>query len=92
MDYTSFSAYPNIHSNPLVKWEQVSNLSLLYTVKGSDPSLKPFMLTGHLDVVPIAEPHLWDAPPFSGQIKDGFIYGRGSIDDKHTVMVAFIYV
>ena len=66
----------------------VANYSLLYTVQGSDPSLKPFLLMGHLDVVPVENPDIWEAPPFEGKIQDGFIYGRGTIDDKHTVFVS----
>ncbi|XP_060070411.1 N-fatty-acyl-amino acid synthase/hydrolase PM20D1.2-like isoform X1 [Ylistrum balloti] len=84
---TSFikSAYPNIHSSSFVTCEDVANHSLLYTVRGENSSLTPYMITGHLDVVP-ADPSLWDHPPFGAEIHDGFIYARGTIDDKHIVM------
>ncbi|MBL4621747.1 MAG: M20/M25/M40 family metallo-hydrolase [Immundisolibacteraceae bacterium] len=36
----------------------------------------------HADVVPVADPGLWSHPPFSGQIADGAIWGRGASDDK----------
>ena len=36
----------------------------------------------HMDTVRVNDGELWDAPPFSGDIKDGFIYGRGSADMK----------
>ncbi|HKJ24401.1 MAG TPA: M20/M25/M40 family metallo-hydrolase [Myxococcota bacterium] len=39
------------------------------------------LLLHHLDVVP-ADPDAWSFPPFSGAIRDGFVYGRGAIDDK----------
>lgn len=65
--------------------------SLLYEVAGTDPSLRPFLLMGHLDVVPVTDASSWDAPPFSGAIHDGFIYGRGTIDDKHTAFVSLDY-
>ena len=39
------------------------------------------VLHGHLDVVP-ANASDWSGDPFSGEIKDGFIWGRGSIDMK----------
>lgn len=42
---------------------------------------KPFLLMSHLDVVP-ANPDEWDEPPFSGKIKDGYIWGRGALDCK----------
>ena len=43
------------------------------------PSL---MLMSHTDVVPIEDESKWDLPPFSGQIADGMVYGRGSDDCK----------
>lgn len=41
----------------------------------------PILLLSHLDVVP-ADPEAWSFPPFSGAIRGGFVYGRGSLDDK----------
>lgn len=67
--------------------ETVNNYSLLFTVKGSDPTLRPYLLCSHLDVVPV-ELDKWDVDPFGGVVKDGFIYGRGSIDVKNTLMVS----
>ena len=68
--------------------EFVANFSLLYTVKGSDASLKPYLLASHLDVVP-ADASQWEAPPFSADVIDDFIYARGTIDFKHGVMVRY---
>jgi len=45
---------------------------------------KPLLLMGHEDVVPV-EPDKWTVEPFDGLIKDGYIYGRGSRDDKSGV-------
>ncbi|XP_035226140.1 N-fatty-acyl-amino acid synthase/hydrolase PM20D1-like isoform X3 [Stegodyphus dumicola] len=78
-------SFPFVHSSPLVSREVVNNLSLLYYVQGSNKKLKPYLLSGHLDVVPVEESQ-WEVPPFSGLIKDGYIWGRGSIDCKHIVM------
>ncbi len=44
----------------------------------------PLLLTGHLDVVPVDLEH-WDVPPFEAQIKNGYLYGRGTIDMKNHV-------
>ncbi len=68
--------------------EDVGKDALLYEWKGSDPSLKPIVLMGHMDVVPIdpGAAKLWTHEPFSGDIADGFIWGRGTLDDKSTVM------
>ncbi len=62
--------------------------SLLYTWPGSDPSLSPLVLMGHLDVVPV-DPGTegeWTHPPFEGVVSDGFVWGRGALDDKVSVV------
>uniref|UniRef100_A0A0B6ZFW3 Peptidase M20 dimerisation domain-containing protein n=1 Tax=Arion vulgaris TaxID=1028688 RepID=A0A0B6ZFW3_9EUPU len=79
-------SFPAIHNSSLVEWELVNNYSLLYYIKGSNADLKPYLLTSHLDVVPATNLDAWDTPPFSGNIINGYIYGRGTIDAKHTVM------
>ena len=81
-----FAVFPNLHASPLVQHEIVANYSLLYTIKGRNSALTPYLLMAHLDVVP-ADPSKWDAPPFDAEIKDGFIYARGTIDFKQGVMV-----
>lgn len=74
--------FPAFHA--VAKRETVNGLSLLYTWQGSDPSAMPIALLAHQDVVPIAPGTEgdWQAPPFEGTIRDGFIWGRGSWDDK----------
>ncbi|XP_034028813.1 N-fatty-acyl-amino acid synthase/hydrolase PM20D1.2-like isoform X2 [Thalassophryne amazonica] len=79
-------AFPTIFSSKLVHHEVVSNYSHLFWVQGSQPNLAPYMLLAHIDVVPGSESDGWDAPPFSAKEVDGFIYGRGTIDDKQSVM------
>lgn len=79
-------SFPLVHAN--LKREVVAGSSLLFTWPGSDSSLQPILLTAHLDTVPI-EPGTeakWDHPPFSGAIADGFVWGRGTLDDKHRVV------
>ncbi|ASW90274.1 M20/M25/M40 family metallo-hydrolase [Mycobacterium marseillense] len=51
---------------------------------GADSSRGGLLIHGHLDVVP-AEPTEWSVHPFSGAIKDGFVWGRGAIDMKDMV-------
>ncbi len=68
----------------------VGNYSHLFTVPGREPVLEPYMLLAHIDVVPADEADGWDAPPFSAQELNGFIYGRGTIDNKQSVMVQWI--
>ena len=49
-----------------------------------DGSAPPLLLMSHTDVVAV-EPEKWTHDPFSGDITDGFIYGRGALDMKHMV-------
>jgi acetylornithine deacetylase/succinyl-diaminopimelate desuccinylase-like protein len=59
--------------------------NLYARIKG-DGSLRPLILLSHTDVV-MAEPQRWTVPPFSGELRDGFIYGRGATDMKGTATV-----
>lgn len=79
-------SFPRVHGHLLR--ETVGDHSLLYTWQGSDPRLHPILLAGHLDVVPVedATESKWQHEPFSGRISDGFIWGRGAIDNKSTVI------
>jgi len=74
--------FPRVHAT--LKRETVNGLSLLYTWQGTDPSAKPIAFMAHQDVVPVAPgtETKWQAEPFSGQLKDGFVWGRGAWDDK----------
>ncbi|XP_053338993.1 N-fatty-acyl-amino acid synthase/hydrolase PM20D1.2-like [Clarias gariepinus] len=78
--------FPTIFSSSLVKHEVVENYSHLFTVSGTDPELVPYMLLAHIDVVPASENDGWELPPFSAEEMNGFIYGRGTIDNKQAVM------
>ena len=61
--------------------------SLLVTLSGSDPALKPVVLMGHMDVVPVVPgtEDDWTYAPFSGHVDDTYIWGRGAIDMKDQV-------
>src|SRR5882672_3731359 len=50
-------------------------------LKGTGRKKKALLLLSHMDVVP-ADPQEWQVPPFSGEIRDGEIWGRGALDDK----------
>lgn len=75
-------AFPAVHSE--LTREVIADYSLLYTWKGKSDDLSPILLMAHMDVVPIEEgtEETWAYPPFSGEIADGFIWGRGSMDIK----------
>ena len=56
--------------------------NLIVRLKGrSDATAPPCLLYSHADVVP-ADSANWSVPPFGGQIKDGFVWGRGALDNK----------
>lgn len=74
------SAYPRLHARLTV--ENVARLSRLYTWRGTDPSAQPILLMAHIDVVPVENEGAWKVPPFSGIVSEGFVWGRGAIDDK----------
>lgn len=75
-------SFPAFHA--VAKREIVADLSLLYTWEGTDPKAPPIALLAHQDVVPVAPgtDKDWQHPPYDGVIADGFIWGRGSWDDK----------
>ena len=71
-----------------LKREIISDASLLFTWKGKNQDREPILFAAHQDVVP-ADPttlDAWTYPPFSGEIADGFIWGRGTIDIKSQMM------
>uniref|UniRef100_A0A8D2A1J8 Peptidase M20 dimerisation domain-containing protein n=1 Tax=Sus scrofa TaxID=9823 RepID=A0A8D2A1J8_PIG len=77
--------FPTVFKTSFIRHEVVGEYSHLFTVHGSDPSLQPYMLLAHIDVVS-APDEGWDVPPFSGLERNGFIYGRGTIDNKNSLM------
>ena len=76
------NTYPLVHKQ--LKREIINKAALLYTWEGNQPELQPVLFAAHQDVVPADESTLdaWSYPPFSGEIADGFIWGRGSLDIK----------
>ncbi len=78
--------YPQVHSQ--LTREVINDYSLLYTWEGKNPDLKPIMLISHLDVVPAetGEDSGWRYPPFSGEIAEGYVWGRGTLDIKNGVI------
>jgi acetylornithine deacetylase/succinyl-diaminopimelate desuccinylase-like protein len=55
--------------------------NVVVRLKGRDASKKPLLLLNHLDVVPV-DAKAWGMDPFGGIIRDGFIWGRGTLDMK----------
>ncbi len=78
--------YPAFHA--AARREIVAELSLLYTWEGSDPGQPPIVLLAHQDVVPVPDDtrQHWSVDPFGGVVRDDAIWGRGSIDDKGSLV------
>ncbi|MBG6083409.1 M20/M25/M40 family metallo-hydrolase [Zhihengliuella flava] len=68
-------------ANPRIFESSPGRASVVGRVKGSDASLPALVVHGHLDVVP-AQAEDWSVDPFSGELKDGMIWGRGAVDMK----------
>ncbi len=62
--------------------------NLLVRLPGKDRSKRPLLLLNHMDVVPV-DAARWKMNPFSGQIEDNTIWGRGSLDMKSTAIMQF---
>src|SRR5258705_3395630 len=72
-------AFPLVHAK--LRREVLDSATLLFTWAGSDTTLAPVLLMGHQDVVPV-EPGTekdWRHEPFSGDVADGYIWGRGTL-------------
>jgi carboxypeptidase PM20D1 len=94
LDHSAFQAFHQhlAQSFPLVhaktQLTKFNDYSMVYLLKGQNPQLKPALFMGHMDVVPVDEQtkNQWLQPPFSGNVVDGVIWGRGAIDDKVSVL------
>jgi carboxypeptidase PM20D1 len=88
LDFHTFltQAYPLTFSK--LKLEKINGLSLILHWQGKNKTSQPIILMAHQDVVPVEEAtkNKWHVDPFSGALKDDFIYGRGTIDDKGSLI------
>jgi acetylornithine deacetylase/succinyl-diaminopimelate desuccinylase-like protein len=66
---------------PRIRESRPGRTSVVARFAGADPGRDALLIHGHLDVVP-ADPDEWSVPPFAGEIKDGYLWGRGAIDMK----------
>lgn len=89
LDFTAWleTTYPQVHQT--LKLQKVAEHTLLFKWQGSNGSLKPILLTAHYDVVPVVpgSESDWHYPPFNGTVADGYVWGRGAMDDKSAVVV-----
>lgn len=80
------SSYPMIHQK--LDRQIFNEFSYVYTWKGKDTSLQPYVLMAHMDVVPVeaVAESKWTHPSFSGLILQDTIWGRGAVDDKSSLV------
>ena len=71
--------YPLFHKN--TERRTPGPYAVIYRWPGRRPRGKPLLFLAHYDVVP-AEAGNWDAGPFDAELRDGYIYGRGTLDMK----------
>ncbi len=78
--------YPQVEDH--LTREVINGGALLYTWKGTDPDLEPIALAAHQDVVPANEAtdSGWSYPPFAGEVADGYVWGRGALDCKGSLI------
>lgn len=83
------ATYPAAHT--AMAREILPGRALVYTWQGSDPSLAPIILMAHQDVVPVTPGTEgdWKHAPFAGEIAEGAVWGRGSVDDKGSLVMMF---
>jgi carboxypeptidase PM20D1 len=79
-------SYPAVMGELSVR--RIGGYSLLMTWPGSDPGLPPVLFAGHYDVVPVVPgtESAWTHPPFAGTVADGYVWGRGALDNKNAVV------
>jgi carboxypeptidase PM20D1 len=83
------TTYPRVHAT--FTRELIHGDALLYRWPGSDPRALPVLFLAHQDVVPIeaGSESKWTHPAFDGVVADGFVWGRGALDDKGPLVCLF---
>jgi carboxypeptidase PM20D1 len=83
------ATYPAAHA--AMSRDLVADLTSIYTWPGSDPALPPIVLMAHYDVVPVTAGTEgdWKHPPFDGLIAEDAVWGRGSVDNKGSLISIF---
>ncbi|MCD9140810.1 M20/M25/M40 family metallo-hydrolase [Streptomyces albireticuli] len=67
---------------PVLLEREPGRSNVVARIPGTDPAAPALLVHGHLDVVP-ADPADWTVHPFSGEVRDGTVWGRGAVDMKN---------
>lgn len=80
-----FANVPDVERHVLDAGDGRANF--IARLRASNPTKRPVLVMGHMDVVG-ADSSNWDSPPFTATVRDGYLYGRGAIDDKGMLAAA----
>ncbi|MEQ8748090.1 M20 family peptidase [Pyruvatibacter sp.] len=80
------ATYPAAHT--AMNRTLIADHTILLEWRGRDTSARPVLLTAHYDVVPVipGTEDQWEQPPYAGIIADGYVWGRGALDDKGAII------
>ncbi|MEW1778782.1 M20/M25/M40 family metallo-hydrolase [Streptomyces sp. NPDC086777] len=67
---------------PILLERTAGRTNVVTRIEGTDPAADALLVHGHLDVVP-AQAADWSVDPFSGEVRDGVVWGRGAVDMKN---------
>jgi len=77
-------AFPRLFETAEVR--RIAEYSLLMKLPGTDNAKKPVLFLAHYDVVPPGDEKSWEHPPFGGDVVEDELWGRGTIDNKGTLI------
>ncbi len=79
-------AFPGVHRE--MTRELISGLTPVLTWTGRDPDAAPVLIAAHYDVVSVPQDSIdrWEHPPYQGAIADGYVWGRGTLDNKGAII------
>ena len=69
--------------DPVLLESAPGRANVVARIAGTDPGAAALLVHGHLDVVP-ADPADWQVHPFSGEVRDSVVWGRGAVDMKNS--------
>ncbi|MBW3571228.1 MAG: M20/M25/M40 family metallo-hydrolase [Gemmatimonadetes bacterium] len=75
------SGVPGVETRILRVPEDTTRANFIARLRAANPRQKPVLVMGHMDVVG-ADTAKWETDPFTPTLRDGYLYGRGAIDDK----------
>jgi carboxypeptidase PM20D1 len=80
------ASFPQVFAR--LELEEFPDGAFMLTWRGHDAQLAPIVLMAHQDVVPVPDDALasWTHAPFSGEVAGGFVWGRGALDDKASLV------